>query len=117
MRALRPLKRFYNLPANSILESVIALCIIAVCLYVAIMVYAQVFTAKTSPRFYNSKNKVAEIYYLYQVNPDSILSAENGNFIIKQESLDNHLEELTIEYKDSSGVKLNSNYYIQKSNE
>ncbi|WP_291131229.1 hypothetical protein [Flavobacterium sp. UBA7682] len=108
------LKKYCNLPANSILESVIALCIIAVCLYVAVMVYAQVFTSKTSPRFYNTKNKMVEIYYLYQVSPDSILSADNDNLTIKQEWENNHLQELSIEYRDSSGVKLNNTYYIQK---
>lgn len=56
---------------------------------------------------------MAEIYYLYQVYPDSILSAENDNLAIKQEWENAHLQELSIEYRDSSGVKLNNIYYIQ----
>ena len=117
MMFLARLKKCSSLPANSILESVIALCIIAVCLYVAVLVYSQLFSSRTSPRFYNSKNKMAEVYYMFQVNPDSILSADNDNLNITEEYENAHLQKLAIEFKDSSGVKLKSSYFIHRTDE
>ncbi|MCF6133362.1 hypothetical protein [Flavobacterium wongokense] len=111
------LRKYYKLPANSILESVIALCIIAVCLYVAVMVYATVFTPKTAPRFYNSRNKVAEMYYMAQVNPDSITQMQKENTTIKQEWINTNLQQVNLEYKDSSGVVIKSNFFVQNANQ
>lgn len=111
------LKKYYNLSANSILESVIALCIISVCLYVAVLVYATVFTPKTAPKFYNSKNKLAELYYMAQVDPDSIEGLQKENMVISREWINANLQQLEMEYKDSSGVVIKSNFFIQHTNE
>ena len=39
-----------DLNGNSILESVIALSIISVCLYIDVLVYSSVFSPKTAPK-------------------------------------------------------------------
>lgn len=111
------LKKYYSLSANSILESVIALCIISICLYVAVLVYATVFTPKTAPKFYNSKNKLAELYYMAQVNPDSIEGLQKENMVIDQEWINTNLQRLDLEYKDSSGIVIKSNFFIQHTSE
>lgn len=107
------LKKYYKLRANSILESVIALCIISICLYVAVLVYATVFTSKTAPKFYGSRNKINELYYLMQVNPDTIETISNNNLRIDQEFINANLQQVDIEYKDSSGVVIKNNFFVQ----
>lgn len=106
------LRKFCRLKANSILESVIALCIIAVCLYIAILVYAMAFTPKTTPKFYSIKNKVNEIYYLAQVNPDTIEQLINKNLSTKNEIIKENLQQVLVEYKDSSGVSSKNIFFI-----
>ena len=108
------LKKYCNLKANSILESVIALCIISICLYVAVLVYATVFTPKTSPRFYSSRNKINELYYMIQLNPDTIETISKNNLRIDTEWINANLEQVNIEYKDSSGVVIKNNFFVQK---
>jgi len=117
MKSMAYLKKYYSVAANSILESVIALCIISVCLYVAVLVYATVFTPKTAPKFYGSKNRLAELFYMAQINPDSISSITKENLLLNQEWINVNLQQLKIEYKDSSGVTVKNNFYIQSSNE
>lgn len=111
------LKKYCKLQANSILESVIALCIIAICLYVAVMVYATVFTPKTAPKFYNTKNKIAEVYYMAQIYPDSVEQMQKENMVISQEWINKSLRQVSLEYKDGSGVVIKSNFFIQSTNE
>ncbi|MFH6996237.1 hypothetical protein, partial [Flavobacterium sp. FlaQc-48] len=78
-------KKYYELPANSLLESVIALTIISICLYFAIMIFASVYTPKTSAKFYSTQNKVNELFYLSELKNDSISNEnENENLIINE---------------------------------
>lgn len=107
------LKKYCKLRANSILESVIALCIISICLYVAVLVYATVFTPKTAPKFYSSRNKINEMYYLMQLNPDTIETIANDNLKINHEWVNANLQQVNIEYKDSSGVVIKSNFFVR----
>ena len=113
MNPMACLRKCYRLRANSILESVIALCIIAICLYVAILVYAAVFTPKTSAKFYSARNKLSEIYFMAQVNPDSIEKMGNDHLLIHQEWINNNLQQINIEYKDSTGITSKNNFYVQ----
>ena len=113
MKCMVCLRKYCKLCANSILESVIALCIIAICLYVAILVYAAVFTPKTSAKFYSTKNKLAEIYFIAQVNPDTIEKMTNNHLIIHQDWINSNLQQINIEYKDSTGVTSKNNFYVQ----
>lgn len=108
-------KKYYKLPANSILESVIALTIISICLYFAIMMFASVYTPKTSAKFYSTQNKVNELFYLSELKNDSIVNeSEDENLIIKEEIINDNLKKITVEYKDSTQFKFEKNFYVQK---
>ena len=108
------LKKYCNLSANSILESMIALTIISVCLYIAILVFASVFTPRTSARFYNTQNKVNALFFLAQVKSDSLSQAnEDENLLIEEEILSPGIKEITIRYKDSTEYSFEKHFYIQ----
>nr|WP_199001218.1 hypothetical protein [Flavobacterium sp. ASV13] len=108
-------RKYYKLPANSILESVIALTIISICLYFAIMIFASVYTPKTSAKFYSTQNKVNELFYLSELKNDSIINeGENENLIIKEENINDHLQKISVEYKDSAQFKFEKSFYVQK---
>ncbi|MBN9285317.1 MULTISPECIES: hypothetical protein [unclassified Flavobacterium] len=112
------LKKYCNIPANSILESVIALTIISVCLYIAITVYAAVFTPRTSARFYNTQNKVNEMFYLMQLQGDSLqYDSEDKNLEIEEEVVNPGVKKIFIQYKDSTNFKFEKSFYIQSSGE
>lgn len=108
-------KKYYKLPANSILESVIALTIISICLYFAIMIFASVYTPKTSTKFYSTQNKVNEIFYLSELTNDSIVNeSKDENLIIKEEIVNDNLKKISVEYKDSTQFKFEKSFYVQK---
>lgn len=108
-------RKYYKLPANSILESVIALTIISICLYFAIMIFASVYTPKTSAKFYSTQNKVNELFYLSELKNDSIINeGENENLIIKEENINDNLQKISVEYKDSAQLKFEKSFYVQK---
>lgn len=108
-------KKYYKLPANSILESVIALTIISICLYFAIMIFASVYTPKTSAKFYSTQNKVNELFYLSELKNDSIVNeSKDENLIIKEEIVNDNLKKISVEYKDSTQYKFEKSFYVQK---
>jgi len=101
---MKPLKKLCRLKAGSLLESVIALTIIAICLYVATMVYAAVFTSQTSLRHYEEQGSVSELFYLYQLKRDSIDGGDsNGKWKVLPEAQKGG-EKITINYKDSAAT-------------
>lgn len=107
-------KKYYSLPANSILESVIALTIISICLYFAIMIFASVYTPKTSAKFYSTQNKVNELFYLSELKSDSISNEnENENLLIEEESINERLKKISVHYKDSTQFKFEKSFYVQ----
>jgi competence protein ComGF len=107
-------KKYCNIKANSILESVIALTIISICLYFAIMIFAAVFTPRTSVKFYDTQNKVNELFFLAQLKNDSIASQnEDENLIVEEELINIGLKKITIQYKDSAQYQFDRNFYIQ----
>jgi len=107
-------KKYYNLPANSILESVIALTIISICLYFAIMIFASVYTPKTSAKFYSTQNKVNELFYLSELKNDSISNEnDNENLLIEEESINERLKKISVQYKDSTQFKFEKSFYVQ----
>src|SRR6187402_3143788 len=112
------LKKYYNLKANSILESVIALTIISICFYFTIMIFATVFTPRTSAKFYNTQNKVNELFYLSQIKNDSLLNEkEDENLLIEEEEINKDLKKTTIRFKDSTKFEFEKNFYILKNHE
>lgn len=107
-------KKYYNLAANSILESVIALTIISICLYFAVMIFASVYTPKTSAKFYSTQNKVNELFYLSELKSDSISNEnENENLMIEEESVNDELKKISVQYKDSTQFKFEKSFYVQ----
>ena len=108
------LKKYYNLKANSILESVIALTIISICLYFAILIFSAVFTSRTSAKFYNKQNKINELFFLAQLKNDSLtFENEDENLQIEEEIITENLKKVTIQYKDSSQFQFEKSFYIQ----
>lgn len=107
-------KKYYNLTANSILESVIALTIISICLYFAVMIFASVYTPKTSAKFYSTQNKVNELFYLSELKSDSISNdSEIENLLIEEESVNDELKKISVQYKDSAQFKFEKSFYVQ----
>ena len=97
--------------ASSILESVIALTIISICLYIAAMVFSFVFTKKNSPKFYNTLNQVNELFYKSQLNLDSI-EYEAENIILEKEKINENLSEIKLHFKDSNNINFNKKFYL-----
>lgn len=112
------LKKYCNTKASSMLESIIALTIICICLYIAILIFAAVFTPRTSPKFYNTQNKVNELFYLAQLKSDSLLyESEDEHLQIEEESIEAGIKKMTIQYTDSSQFKFQKSFYIQTEDE
>ncbi len=106
------LKNCFSLKANSIFESVIALSIISVCMFVAIMIYSTVFTPKTSSGYYISKNKADELFFIMQLEQDSA-DLNQTNFSIIEEWQSTELKKLTLKANDSTWVNAEKKYYIR----
>ena len=108
-------KKCCKVRANSLLESVVALTIISVCLYFAVMIFASVYTPKTSAKFYSTQNKVNELFYLSQIKSDSVSNDnENEKLLIEEEVLGDDLKKISIQYKDSTQFKFEKSFYVQK---
>nr|WP_315257934.1 hypothetical protein [uncultured Flavobacterium sp.] len=112
------LKKYYSLRANSILESVIALTIISICFYFTILIFATVFTPRTSAKFYNTQNKVNELFFLSQIKNDSLLNEnEDENLSVEEEYINENLKKTTIHFKDSTQFEFEKSFYIQNNHE
>ncbi|AXB56858.1 hypothetical protein [Flavobacterium fluviale] len=107
------LKKCCKVRANSLLESVIALTIISICLYFAVLIFASVYTPKTSAKFYSTQNKVNELFYLSQIKSDSISNDENENLLIEEEAINENLKKISVQYKDSTQFKFEKSFYVQ----
>ncbi|MEP6931846.1 MAG: hypothetical protein ABI850_17625 [Flavobacterium sp.] len=108
------LKKYYSLKANSILESVIALTIISICLYFAILIFASVFTPRTSAKFYSTQNKVNELFFLSQLKNDSLQNeSQDENLEIEEEIINDRLKKISVHYKDSSQFKFEKSFYVE----
>ncbi|MEO8535054.1 MAG: hypothetical protein ABI441_14950 [Flavobacterium sp.] len=108
------LKKYYSLKANSILESVIALTIISICLYFAILIFASVFTPRTSAKFYSTQNKVNELFFLSQLKNDSLQNeSQDENLEIEEEIINDQLKKISVHYKDSSQFKFEKSFYVE----
>ncbi|MDW8851249.1 hypothetical protein SD960_14180 [Flavobacterium sp. MMLR14_040] len=108
------LKKYYSVKANSILESVIALTIISICLYFAILIFASVFTPRTSAKFYSTQNKVNELFFLSQLKNDSLqYESANEDLLIEEEIVNDHLKKISVQYKDSTQFKFEKSFYVE----
>lgn len=108
------LKKYCSVKANSILESVIALTIISICLYFAILIFASVFTPRTSAKFYSTQNKVNELFFLSQLKNDSLqYEVQDENLLIEEEIINERLKKISVQYKDSSQFKFETSFYVE----
>ncbi|MCO6173432.1 hypothetical protein NHF50_00080 [Flavobacterium sp. NRK F10] len=101
------LKKYYK--ANSIIESVMALTIISICIYIAILVYANVFTPKTSMAHYSKQNILSRQFYELQLQeelPNTAIISVEENW------LNTNLKEVTVQYKDSIDKSVQKQFYI-----
>lgn len=107
-------KKYCKLPANSLLESVIALTIISICLFFAILIFATVYTAKTAVKLYSTQNKVNELFYLKELKSDSLSNESvDKNLLIEEEDITDDLKKISIDYKDSTDFKFKKSFYVQ----
>lgn len=106
------LRKYFKVSGTSILESVIALCIISCCLYIAILVYGNVFNERTSPAFYISRNRVSELYFLSQLRADSLRDALDPRYQIEEEVQNSHLKKIRVIATDSLNPTVEE-FYIQ----
>lgn len=104
-------KKYCNLPANSLLESVLALSIISICLYIAVMVFAAVFTPRISAKFYATQNQVNAIFFELQAENDSL--QQNDAIEMQEENIENTVRKVTIRYKDSTNIGYERQFYVQ----
>lgn len=78
------------------------------------MIFASVYTPKTSAKFYSTQNKVNELFYLYELKNDSILNeSKNENLLIEEETVNESLKKISIQYKDSTQFKFDKSFYVQ----
>jgi len=107
-------KKYYRVKATSLLESVIALTVVSICLYIAILVFAAVFTPKTSVKFYSTQNRVNAWFYQIQIQKDSITTANQKGMRLEEEVITEGLKRITIHYKDSTNADFEKSFYIQE---
>lgn len=103
---MKLLKKHYK--ANSLLESVIALTIISICIYISIMVYANVFSPKTSTLYYSHQNKINEQFFLLQLQEEITASSVK----IEENWLNTNLKEVQVKFTDSLATEMNKTFYI-----
>jgi hypothetical protein len=103
------LKKFIN--ANSILESVLALTIISICMFIAVMVYATVFNSKNSLAAHLNEAQMQEMYFLMQVRPDSLLQALPKGFDIET-GIEGRSRMCKIKYTGDEYRKMDCTYYL-----
>jgi len=108
---MKLLKNYYKIGANSILESVIALSIISICLFITLIIYSSVFSPKTSIKKYIVRNRANEYFYTIQIAPDSVLRNTETDWVIKN----NNSGEYLIRYSDKYGIYVDNNFYINTS--
>lgn len=106
-------KNYYKIGANSILESVIALSIISICLFITLIIYSSIFSPKTSLKKYIIRNRVNEHFYTMHITPDSILRNIEEDWIIKN---NNNLGEYLIRYSDKYGIYGENRFFININN-
>lgn len=110
------LKKYIKQPGTSILESVIALSIVSICIFIALMIYTSVYTPKTAPKFYEFKNRSSELFFMMHFEHDSINPA-TGDFQISEEIINSKLKRVAIQTTDSSHLKIKKSYYIRTNDE
>lgn len=108
---MRLSKKHTSLKANSLLESVIALAIISIGIYAAILVFNQVFSNSTSEKFHIEQKNINNLFYEIQLGADTLQNDES-NYEFEINNSNSDLKEYKINYKDSAKIKLSNRFYI-----
>lgn len=88
-----------------------ALTIISICLLVAIQVYAVTFSPNTSAAFYKDNNKANEVFFLMQLQNDSLMADGRE---VQEEDVGNGCLKITVANKNSKDVVVvQKTYYVQ----
>ncbi len=94
------------------LESVLALTLISICLFMATMVYNMVFAPQTSVKSYFNQNKANEFFYIRQIGHDSLVSAfDSVQWQVEEEQI-GKISRITVMYKDSFNVSAIKTFYV-----
>lgn len=104
-------KKHTSLKANSLLESVIALAIISIGIYAAILVFNQVFSSSTSEKFHIEQKNCNNMFYEIQLGINTFQNNES-NYEFEINDFNSELKEYKINYKDSAKLKLKNHFYI-----
>lgn len=105
---MKSLKKHYKIKANSILESVIALSIISICIYITILVYANVFSPRTSITYYSQQNRINEYFFLLQLGEE----ITNENIKLEETWMNTNLKEIQVKFTDSLNSEISNTFYI-----
>lgn len=108
---MKLLKKHTSLKANSLFESVIALAIISIGIYAAILVFNQVFANSTSEKFHIEQKNINNMFYEIQLGNDSFQN-DDSNYQFEINNYNSELNEYKINYKDSSKLKLKNHFFI-----
>lgn len=78
------------------------------------MIFAAVFTPRTSAKFYGTQNKVNELFFLAQLKNDSLsYESEDENLILEEEVVNEGMKMISISYKDSTQFQFEKSFYVQ----
>jgi type II secretory pathway component PulJ len=99
--------------AGSLLESVVALTIISICLFIAVIIYSAVFASRTSIMHYNNTDEINNAFYIMQLDHDSLSEAYSSNKWEVEEENIHGLKKVTVRYRDSVNDVLERTYYIK----
>ena len=110
-------KKSFNCSGSSILESVMALSIISICLFITLMVYTSVFSVKSSAKFYTGQLH-HEAYFYYKLLQSDTLNP-NSFDVINEETININpqIKKITIVFQDSLKNKTTTSYFLPVSNE
>lgn len=110
-------KKSFNCSGSSILESVIALSIISICLFITLMVYTSVFSVKSSAKFYTGQLR-HETYFYYKLLQSDTLNASSFD-IVNEETINIklHIKKITLVFQDSLKNKTTTSYFLPVSDE
>lgn len=91
------------------MESVIALTVISVCVYISMVVYARALSHRNSVSFSAASNRLAETFYLCELHNEVV----RKDISIEETWLNTALKEQTVILSDSLGHdKQQQTFYI-----
>lgn len=73
-----------------------------------------VFTAKTSSKFYETQNKINELFFVSQLGNNSLDEyLSNDSLMMEEEIIGSRLKKITVSYRDSLRLEVKKSFYIE----